>query len=105
MKLDITRKFGIVGGQHGIAKYEQDGNLFDAHYNPLNTDGLPLKKNSRPQAEVAETSDGAAADGASGNAETETAAAAKPAAKRGGKKADTAKPDAADEQIAASLAA
>lgn len=101
MKLDITRKFGIVGGQHGIAKYEQDGNLFDAHYNPLNTDGLPLKKNSRPQAEVAETSDGATGDGASGNAETETAETAK----RGGKKADTAKPDAADEQIAASLAA
>lgn len=43
IKLDKTRDYGTVYGTHGIARFEQDGKLFDIQGNILGADGMPLK--------------------------------------------------------------
>lgn len=48
IKLDKTRDYGTVHGTHGLARFEQDGKLFDIHGNILGADGMPLKGKTEP---------------------------------------------------------
>lgn len=41
MSLDTSKPYGLVCGIHGIAKYEQGGNLYDAQHNLLDENGMP----------------------------------------------------------------
>jgi hypothetical protein len=93
-ELDKSKDFGTIGGVFGVAKFEQDGEYFDAQGKLLDGEGNPLKG--------AKTAD-------AGNKP-----AAKPAPKGGkGKKAEPAEPvkapaepvatTEADAQLAAQL--
>lgn len=53
MKLDKSKKYGIIGGVHGIARFEQGGKLFDNQGNLLGADGMPLKGKAAPVEEAA----------------------------------------------------
>lgn len=52
IKLDKTRDYGTVHGTHGIARFEQDGKLFDIQGNILGADGMPLKGKASAEPEA-----------------------------------------------------
>ena len=56
-KLNKKKDYGLVCGA-GLAKFEQDGVLFDVNGDEINPDGTPAKKpvRGRPKAEGGKTS-------------------------------------------------
>jgi hypothetical protein len=47
-KLDKSKDFGIIGGIFGIARFEQDGNYFDASGELLDGEGNALAGGGKP---------------------------------------------------------